>query len=434
MSAKSLLPWKQANEIVAEIKKPTIPATLFKVEDYGDIINGEIKDALQAAIDACEKAGGGKVVIPAGRFRSKGSLFLCSNIDLHFSEGCYLKFSTVPNDFLPPVHTRFEGVDINSYSPLIYAHSQSNIKISGRGIIDGGAEVWQSHRAQQGDSLDKLRAFAEEHIPLEDRVFGEGSFLRPSMIQLLHCERILIEDITLLNAPFWMLHPTYSHNITIRNLTFDSMYMNNDGIDIDSCHDVLIEDCSFRNGDDGIVMKSGRDEDGRNVGMNTNNVVIRDCVFPEVFHGFAIGSEMSGGVENIFCYNCDMGLVTGIPLQFKSNQDRGAYMRKVHVENITVAQSLGTSLIYFANDYHGLRHGGHPSVFSDFHLKNITCDFAEVALYFQGVESEPIRDITLENITVTTATTPIGFNENRKNILLENVRINGKEYKDEFLN
>ncbi|MHC4874689.1 MAG: glycoside hydrolase family 28 protein [Planctomycetota bacterium] len=400
-SAKTL-PWPEAVKIVENIKRPEIKDGDFYIDDYGSDLQEDILPAVKAAIEKAAQSGGGRVIVPAGYWRCNGPIHLQSGIEIHFSEGAFVKFGTDPSLYLPNVYSRWEGVNLYNYSPVIYGYRLSDVAITGKGIIDGGAEIWSSFRAEQGPDKEIQRSAAEEGVPVSERQFGEGHYLRPSMLHLLECEKVLIQDVTLTNSSFWMIHPVYCKHVTLQNTTCDSMFINNDGCDIDSCSEVLIDSCTFRNGDDGIAMKAGRDKDAWDTGIATRNVVVRNCEIPEALHGFAIGSEMSGGVENIYVHNCSIGNITAEAIQFKSNKDRGGVIKNIHVSDITV-KSAGAHFLFFTNDYHSYRGGEAPTEFTDFDLQNITCEYAVNAIHLQGLEEKPLTNIKMKNISVKKA-------------------------------
>lgn len=394
------LPWPQARRIVSRIQLPRIPDRVVAVRPPAH--GGDIRPAVLEAIDACSAAGGGRVVVPCGSWRSEGPIHLRSRVELHLEPGCYIKFSPQPALYLPVVATRWEGVNILGYSPAIYGYELEDVAITGGGVIDGGAEVWNTYRQHQRPAQERVRTDAGNGVPLQQRVYGEQSFLRPSMCQLVRSNRVLIEGVTFINASFWMVHPVYCRDVTIRGICCDSMFINNDGIDIDSCADVLIEECVVRSGDDGIAMKSGRDKDAWDTGLPTRDVVIRNCAIPEALHGFAVGSEMSGGVENVFVHNCEIGHIREEAIQFKSNRDRGAYIRHVRLENVSVERA-GGHFVFFTNDYHGYRGGNAPTQLHDITLTNASCGYAANAIHMHGLAEQPLRNIVLRNLTVAKA-------------------------------
>ena len=417
--------WSEANKIVANIQLPDLADREFRVEDFGINLERNIQPAIKAAIEACVTAGGGRVSIPLGRFLCRGPIHLRSGVELHLSDGAYIKFSPNPEEYLPNVYCRWEGVNLYNYSPMLYAVDAENIAITGKGVIDGGAEIWSTFRQQQQESRAEAWRVGAEAVALERRQFGEKHKLRPPMIHLINCRRILIEDVMLTNASFWMIHPVYSKHITIRGVICHSLFVNNDGVDIDSCSEVLIANSSFCTGDDGIAMKAGRDQDAWTTGIATRNVVIRNCEIPEALHGFAVGSELSGGVENIYVQDLRMGNIRCEAIQFKSNKDRGGVIRNVHLRDISV-EHAGNRLFYITNDYHSYQSEQAPTLFDGITLERIRCQYATNAIHIQGLEEKPVRHICLKNIHVAESPCPVSCHVNCQDITIEDVSVNGE--------
>ncbi|HUR57399.1 MAG TPA: glycoside hydrolase family 28 protein, partial [Opitutaceae bacterium] len=274
--------WDSVPAILARIKAPTFPARDFPITDYGAVAGGaDCSDALRQAIAACHAAGGGRVVVPAGVFHT-GAIHLRSNVNLHVAEGATLQFLTDPDKYLPAVHTRWEGVECMNYSSLIYAFEQENIAVTGGGKLDGGADwdtwwAWNDKRkgaVKQKIGRDRLLQLGENGTPVAQRRFGAGDFLRPNFIQLYRCRNVLVEDVAIVRSPMWEIHPALSSNVTVRGVRIASHGPNNDGCDPESCRDVLIEKCTFDTGDDCIAIKSGRDADGRRIGVPSENIII----------------------------------------------------------------------------------------------------------------------------------------------------------------
>ncbi|MBP1615527.1 MAG: beta-xylosidase [Bacteroidetes bacterium] len=391
------------------------------------------RQILQHAIDSCSLSGGGRVVVGKGVYRLNGNLILKSNVNLHLQEDALLLFSGKADDFLPEVLTRWEGTELYGHSPMLYAYHANNIAITGKGVIDaqGGLEFanWSLHEAKD---RDRLRKMGEELIPVQKRIFGKGTILRPSCVQFLGCSRILIEGITIKNSPFWTIHPVYCDNVIVRGVTIDSHYPNNDGCDPESTSNVLIEDCTFKTGDDAVAIKSGRDRDGRYIGRSSQNIVIRNCIFHSECNGLCIGSEMSGGVENVYMDNIQIGTVKNA-LYFKSNRDRGGYIRNVQVSNISVERSKG-AILRFETNYFGFRGGQHASQYEKFHISNIEAECSDnYAIFMDGYEEKPIKDIEIENFHVRKATYPY-YLKCIENVHLKDASVNGKslpEYPEE---
>src|SRR5947209_4417758 len=327
--------WDDLPAILARIKPPQFPAHDFKITDYGAVAGGaaDSTEAIRKAIEACHAAGGGRVVVPAGVFLT-GAVHLLSNVNLYVSEGATLKFSTDPARYLPVVYTRFEGTECMNYSPLIYAFEQENIAVTGAGTLDGSAseENWWAWNRKGPDGADaparssirRLLDYGERGVPVGERVFGQGNFLRPNFIQPYRSRNVLIEGVRIVNSPMWEIHPVLSSNVTVRGVQISSHGPNNDGCDPESSRDVLIADCIFDTGDDCIAIKSGRDNDGRRVGVASENIVIRGCTMKDGHGGVVVGSEISGGCRNVFVEDCRMDSPNlDRALRFKSNARRG---------------------------------------------------------------------------------------------------------------
>ena len=383
------------------------------------------RQLLQQAIDSCSLLGGGRVVVGKGTYPLAGNIILKSNVNLHLEEGAYLLFSGKADDFLPVVQTRWEGTELYGHSPMIYAYHADNIAITGKGTIDaqGGLEFapWAEKEAPD---RDRLRAMGEELVPVQERIFGKGTILRPSCIQPLGCSRILIEDVTIKNSPFWTIHLLYCDNAIVRGVTIDSHYPNNDGCDPESTSNVLIENCIFRTGDDAVAIKAGRDADGRYIGRAARNIVIRNCLFESECNGLCIGSEMSGGVENVYMENIKIGTVKNA-IYFKSNRDRGGYIRNVQVNNISVERSKGAILRFEAN-YFGYRGGNHATQYENFRIRNVRANRSDnYAIFMDGYEDKPIKDIVIDHFHVNQAKHPY-YLKCTQDILLKDASVNGK--------
>jgi polygalacturonase len=274
--------WEALPKILASIELPVFPDREFSIVDHGAVSGGktDCKPAIDAAIDACAKAGGGRVVVPAGEWRVDGPIHLRSNVNLHVARGATLKFSADPRHYLPAVFTRFEGTELHNYSPLVYALDQENVALTGEGTLDGqagpgawwpwkgkwGGEVdhgWEPGDPDQTAAVARLGKLADAGTPPAERQFGEGDRLRSSFVQPYRCRRVLIEGVTIVNSPMWILNPVLCESVTIRGATVDSHGPNNDGCNPESCRNVLIERCTFDTGDDCIAIKSGRNADGR---------------------------------------------------------------------------------------------------------------------------------------------------------------------------
>jgi polygalacturonase len=420
------LEWTDVPALLASIHPPDIPERDFAITDFGAVGDGrtDALPAIRAAIEACSVAGGGRVVVPAGEYLVNGPIHLRSRINLHVAEGAVLRFSGRPEHFLPLVLTRWEGTLLYNYSPLIYARGAENIAITGRGVIDGNARAeFSSWLARQTPAQNRLRQMGADGTPVVDRRFGEGSFLRPGLIEPFECRNVLIADVTLRDSPFWVVHPIFCTNVTVRNATVDSQALNNDGCDPDSCTNVLIEGCTFHTGDDGIAIKAGRDADAWRDGRACRNVVIRRCRFQSKINGLCIGSEMSGGVRGVFMEDCQIDGGESC-IYFKANRDRGGFIENVRVRHIRIAESR-SAVIRFETNYHSYRGGTASPVFRDFVVEDVTCANATAYFLFaEGSADAPITGVRLERITVEHAGEPL-FLHQIQDLRLHDVRVNG---------
>lgn len=363
----------------------------------------DMLDELQSAIDSCSYYGGGTVHVTSGVYHLAGTLMLKSNVNLNIATDATLLFSGLSKDYLPAVLTRWEGTELYGHSPMIYAYHATNIAITGKGCINaqGGKEfaMWSEREAQ---CRDRLREMGDKLVPVNQRLFGEGTILRPSFVQFIGCSRILVEDITLKDSPFWTIHPVFCDNVIVRGVTIDSHFPNNDGCDPESTSNVLIENCTFRTGDDAVAIKAGRDTDGRSVGRPSENIVVRNCKFYSECNGLCIGSEMSGGVANVYMDNVVIGTVKNA-IYFKSNKDRGGYIRNVHVDSITIERARG-AILRFETNYFGYRDGNYQTSYEDFNISNVYAQTADnYAIFMEGNDDKPITDIVVDNFHVEKA-------------------------------
>ena len=418
--------WAMVPEIMKNIKVPTFPDKVFNVLDYGAKSDTTFNSlpAILAAINECNLQGGGKVLIPEGSYLSKGSIILKSHVNLHLAEGARLEFSTEASDYLPMVLTKWEGTECYNYSPLIYSYQSTNVALTGKGVIDGnGAAMFNTWKPKEKAGMDRLRQMGNDTIPVYQRVFGEGWYLRPSMVQFFGCKNVLVEDIEIYDAPFWIVHPVYCDNVTVRGIYIDSNNYNNDGCDPESSTNVLIENVKFNVGDDGVAIKSGRDQDGWRIGQATKNLIIRNCHFAR--WAITIGSEMSGGVRNIFIEDCRIDSCRN-GIYFKSNLDRGGFFENLHMRNIEADICLW-GVINFRTDYHGYRGGNYPTQFRNITIENVKCNRVDsVAIMANGVPEAKLYDIALRNIEVKSAPKATQM-KNVVNLKLDNIVVNGKQ-------
>jgi polygalacturonase len=431
--------WAQVPQILKRIKPPRFPKSDFVITKYGAVAGGtnDNTEAIRKAVEACHRAGGGRVVVPAGTFLT-GAIHLKSNVNLHVSEGATLAFSQKPKDYLPLVFSRWEGMELMNYSPLIYAFGQKNIAVTGRGTLDGRGDNahwwpwkgqerygWKKGDVDQRKARKMLEEMTERGVPVAERIFGEGHYLRPQFIQPYRCQNVLIEGVTIKNSPMWEIHPVLCTNVTVRGVQISTHGPNNDGCDPESCTDVLIEDCYFDTGDDCIAIKSGRNADGRRLAAPSENIVIRNCTMKEGHGGVTIGSEISGGVRNVFAENCRLDSPNlDHALRVKNNRMRGGLLENLYFRNIQVGQ-VAHAVITIDFNYEEGERGKHTPVVRNFVVENLKSGRSKYALDVQGFGSAPIyglrlKDCTFENVASGSVAT------NLRDTRLENVRVNGK--------
>jgi polygalacturonase len=418
-------PFPEAQTIIDGIAQTSFPERTLTLAPRAEGDTTSVRIALQALVDSCSQLGGGHVVVPAGDYLIDGSLWLRSHVDLHLAEGATLRFSGRPDDFLPVVLTRWEGTELYGRSPMIYAYQAMNVAITGSGTIDAQVGLeFGSWGPKEADDVNRLRAMGGDLTPVGERVFGAGTGLRPSCIQFWGCSRVLVEDVTIKDSPFWTIHPVYCDNVIVRGVTIDSHFPNNDGCDPESTTNVLIENCTFRTGDDAIAIKAGRDADGRRVGRPSGNIVIRNCKFYSECNGLCIGSEMSGGVANVYMHDIEIGTVKNA-IYFKSNRDRGGYIRHVRVRDVTVQRTYG-AILRFETNYFGYRGGQNNTIYEDFVIENVEAGSSDrYALFMDGYDEQPIRDITVRNFRVDSAANAAYF-RCTQDVRLEDVTVAGE--------
>ena len=430
-------------KILARIKPPTFKKKDFLITKYGADASGKMlsTDAFKKAIDDCSKNGGGRVFIPAGEFLT-GAVHLKSNVNLHIEQGATLKFSMNPKDYLPIVHTRWEGMELMHLSPFIYAYEQTNIAITGEGTLDGQGKsfFWKWHGnpkyggdpnvLSQKEARARLYKMMDDNVPVEQRVFGgETDYLRPQFIQPYKCKNVLIEGVSIVDSPMWEVHPVLCENVIVRKLHIDSHGPNNDGCDPESCKDVLIEDCFFDTGDDCIAIKSGRNNDGRRINVPTENIIVRGCEMKHGHGGITVGSEISGGVRNLFAENCKLDSPNlDHALRVKNNASRGGLLENFYFRNIAVGE-VAHAIITIDFNYEEGAKGGFTPVMRNFIADNIKSGKSKYVMDAQGFENAPIYNIQIKNSTFDNVENGI-MAANLKDAKLENVRINGKQIKD----
>jgi polygalacturonase len=438
-STRGADPWARADAIVRRIRVPRFPSREFPITKFGAVGDGSAMctDAIDKAIAACRAAGGGHVVVPAGRFIT-GAIRLQSGVDLHLVENATLAFSRDARDYLPAVFTRWEGVELMNYSPFIYAFEAENIAITGPGTLDGqaGPDAWWNWRgtgpssgSRQTPSRNRLFEMQARGAAVAERVFGDGYFLRPNFIQPYRSRNVLIEDVTVINSPMWEIHPVLCQSVTVRGVTVDSHGPNNDGCNPESCQDVLIERCTFDTGDDCIALKSGRNDDGRRINVPVENVVIRDCSMKDGHGGVVIGSEISGGALNVFAERCRMDSPQlDRALRLKTNSVRGGTIAGVYMRDVTVGQ-VAEAVVTIDFFYEEGDAGKYPPVVRDIDVRNVTSKKSQYAFLLRGYTHAPISGVRVANCRFDGVEKPDVL-EAVRDMELANVSINGKLFNE----
>lgn len=395
---------EEYKRIEQSIKAPTFPEKDFLITKYGAKTTNSAaqnQKAINKAIAACSKKGGGRVIVPSGTFIT-GAITLLSHVNLVVEKDAVLKFAFEP-DLYPIVPTRWEGIDCRNLSPCIYAYKQTDIAVTGEGTIDGSGanDTWwpwngnprfgfkEGMISQRGGSRARLLKNAEDGVPMDQRIFTKEDGLRPQLINFYLCENILMEDLTLLNSPFWVIHPLLSKNITVRGMKIINDGPNGDGCDPESCDGVLIENCFFNTGDDCIAIKSGRNNDGRLWDKPSENIIIRNCEMKNGHGGVVIGSEISGGCRNVYAENnvMDSPELERV-VRIKTNTCRGGVIENINARNIKVGVCK-ESVLKINLDYEPKEiccRGFVPTV-RNVNIENITCEKSKYGVQIIALDS-----------------------------------------------
>lgn len=444
-SALDLL-WQQADAIERQLARTSFATRVFRVSDFaaqtgvqGDLNRARHnRAAFQRAIDACHLAGGGRVLVPGGVWPC-GALTLKSNVELHLQQDAVLAFHPATELYLPLVYTRWEGMELMGYQPLIYAFGAENIGLTGSGKIDGGGSntTWWPWKGKwkhtpwtvddtqvQHGGRDLLMQWIEQGKPVAERVLPEN-FLRPPLFQAYQCQRVLVEGLTLQNSPFWVMHPVLSEDVVIRHVTVISHGPNSDGCDPESCRRVLIEHCLFDTGDDCIALKSGRNAEGRRINRPVEQILIQDCTMKAGHGGVVIGSEISGGANHIFARRLLMSspdLDRG--LRIKTNALRGGLIDTVALRDIVIGEVKDVIVVnYF---YEEGRAGNHMPTVRNIFVHNLQVNKAQRLFELRGFAEAPIGPLHLSGIQVNCQS--IGVLDDVGALQTERVIVNGKPW------
>ncbi len=431
-------PWKEMEKVLDRIVAPTFADKDYLITDYYNGSDTLYTAAIHAAIQACAENGGGRVVVPAGEWKT-APIRLQSNVNLHLSEGATLLFTDDVRLF-PIVHTRWEGIECYNVQPLVYAEDCENIAITGKGILDGqaGRHNWYGpltagytdENGRRVGSKSMLYGWVADETPLEQRYLSQELPARPQTVNLMNCRNVLLEDFTIHRSPFWCIHPVLCTNVTMRGVTMDSHMGNNDGCDPESCTDMLFEGCTFDTGDDCIAIKSGRDADGRRFNIPSSNIIVRDCIMRDGHAGVAIGSEISGGFKNLWVENCEMNSPNlQRVIRVKSNPQRGGTVSNINVRNLEVGE-CDLAVLGLELNYARINEGPFPVDFRDITIENVTSHKSRFAIHVSGAPSNicahniTLRDCCIEGVTNEELCHVVGA----ENVVFDNVTINGQAY------
>ena len=403
----------------------------LSITDFGAIQGDKEKTsrAIAKAISEANKMGGGIVVIPEGEWLT-GKVHLKSNVNLHLNKGAVLLFSEDPADYLPAVHSSWEGMECYNYSPLIYAYACKNVAITGEGEVKAKMDIWKKWFTRPKghmESIKRLYNLASVYSPVEERqMVNDTAHLRPQFIQFNRCENVLLEGITITNSPFWTIHPYLSKNIVIRNIKVYAHGHNNDGVDPEMSQNVLIENCVFDQGDDAIAIKSGRNPEGWRLKTPSKNIVIRNNTVKNGHQLVAIGSELSGGIENVFINNCSVvdGAKLNHLLFIKTNERMGGYVKNIHVSNVTAGKidlgilGIETDVLYQWRTLVSTVERRLTPI-EDIYLNNVKASSVKFVSRILGQKDLPVKDIKLKNVQSDTIHEKSHIHENVSNIKIE---------------
>ncbi|HEY1195714.1 glycoside hydrolase family 28 protein [Flavobacterium sp.] len=404
----------------------------FSIVDFGAVKGDKEKtsDAITKAIAKASKAGGGTVVIPEGEWLTK-KIHFKSNVNLFLSKGAVLLFSEDPKDYLPAVNSTWEGYECYNYSPLIYAYKCKNIAITGEGELKAKMDVWKQWFARPKahmESLKRLYYLASYNKPMKERqMVNDTANFRPHFIQFNRCENIVMDGVTITNSPFWTIHPFLSKDVVLRNLKVYAHGHNNDGVDPEMSQNMLIENCVFDQGDDAIAIKSGSNQDGWRLNTPSKNIVMRNCLVKNGHQLVAIGSELSGGIENVFIDNCTVaeGAKLNHLLFIKTNERRGGFVNNIYMTNVKSGKidqgilGIETDVLYQWKDLV-------PTIerrltpIKNVYLENVKATNVEFISRIQGQKELPVENIFLTNVTAEHVKRQNEINENVLNFNRKN--------------
>ena len=397
-----------------ELKIIIYPDRVYNISHFGAVDGGEVlnKDVISRVIKTCHDAGGGTVLIPEGKWLT-GQIHFQSNVNLHIQDSAELIFSDDYNEYLPAVQSSWEGMECFNYSPLIYAFNCRNVTLSGKGKLIAKIDKWEEWYGRPPlhmEGLKNLYEMAVKNVPVKDRDMTKRDYhFRPQFIQFNRCSNVVIENISIRNSPFWTVHLLLCKGVIVKGLDIFAHGHNNDGIDPEMTQNLLIENCTFDQGDDAIAIKAGRDHDGWRLNTPTENIVIRNCIVKNGHQLMAIGSEISAGVRNVYLHDCIIPtegktLLNNIVF-IKTNSGRGGFVSNIHVKNIK-ATKVSAGVLGIATDvfyqWKNLvpQYEKRLTAINGIYLSDIEVNQADIPFSISGDMEMPVQDVILRNIKV----------------------------------
>ena len=412
------------------IKVCVFPEQDFRITEYGAMPGeGHINtEAIAKAIAACHEAGGGRVVVPAGTWVT-GPIHFKSHVNLHLAEGAVLSFTDRPEDYLPAVMTSWEGMECYNYSPLLYAFGCENIAITGKGKLQPQMDTWKGWFSRPKAHMDALAALYHQMskgVPVEERqvAVGENHF-RPHLIHWNRCKNVLLDGFRIDGSPFWTIHMYMCDGGVARRLNVRAHGHNNDGIDLEMTRNFLVEDCTFDQGDDAVVIKSGRNQDAWRLNTPSENIVVRNCSILAGHVLLGIGSEMAGGVRNVYMHDCVAPNSVHRLMFLKTNHRRGGFIENIYMDNVRTGGTLrvleiDTDVLYQWRNIVPTYEERITRI-DGIHMSNVQCESAKMIYELKGDAKLPVRNVSMKNVHVTNVSDSVNRVVNAENVVTENV-------------
>jgi polygalacturonase len=419
--------WTQVPSILASVIPPQFPQRDFSIVEFGASLakGADCNPAINAAIEGCHRSGGGRVVIPAGTWLSNGPIHLLSNVNLYLATGATLNFGFNPEAYLPLQLVRWQGIRCYNYSPLIYAYQQQNIAVTGSGTLNAnGATTWNNWTDVSTNDWNLLQQMAFEGIPVTERRFGPGHYLRPGFFEPYDCRNVLVQGVTFEGSPFWTLHPTFCTNVRIQDVTVHPGALNDDGCDPDSCQNVWVTGCNFTTNDDNISVKAGQLPDAEGL-PGCENVVFQNChCLQSTWSGLTLGSNIGGSIRNIFMEDCTVNNCLNA-IYLKASLNIAGSIEDVYFRSIQVG-TCHHLLTMTPNAYQSVGDLGAP-LFFNINIEDVTCSIVQTSAFLvDGAVQRHFQALNLSyiNIAKSNATSP-GQIVNTDGLVASNISMNG---------